>query len=121
MNNILALIIFWTIGIVIALLGNEKIREYKDYDHPKLFLILGILLSVFMSWALVLLMIINEEFSLPDKIYHNCYNSSSIHYEEEYLDENDNVVGPKDKWKVHNTYRVYTCWKCGKTWKEQLQ
>jgi len=37
MNNILALIIFWTIGIVIALLGNKKIREYKDYDHPKLF------------------------------------------------------------------------------------
>ena len=65
--KILAFIIFWIIGIVIALLGNERIREYKDYDHPKLVLILGILLSVFMSWALVILMIINGEFSLPDK------------------------------------------------------
>lgn len=65
--KILAFIIFWIIGIVIALLGSERIREYKDYDHPKLVLILGILLSVFMSWIFVILMIIDGEFSLPDK------------------------------------------------------
>lgn len=118
--NILALIIFWTIGIVIALLGNERIREYKHYDHPKFFLILGIYLSVFMSWVLVILMIINGEFSLPDKIYHNCYKNSSISYEEEYLDENGNKT-EFGKHKVHNTYRVYTCRKCGKVWKEQIQ
>ena len=120
MNNILAFIIFWIIGIVIALLGNKKIREYKDYGHPKLFLIFGILLSVFMSWAFVISMIITGDFSLPDKIYHNCYENSSISYEELYLDENGNKTEFGNH-KVHNTYKVYTCRKCGKTWKEQLQ
>lgn len=118
--KILALIIFWTIGSVIALLGDERIRRYKDYEHPKLFLIFGILLSVFMSWAHVMLMIVNGEFSLPDKVYHNCYDNSSISYEEEYLDENENKAEFGNH-KVHNTYMVYTCHKCGKTWKEQLQ
>ena len=119
--NILALIIFWTIGIVIALLGNRKIREYKDYESPKLFLALGIFLSVFMSWALVILMILDDTFKLPDWLHHNCYDNSSISFEEEYLDEDGNKVNVNDKWKVHHTYRVYTCCKCGKTWKEQLQ
>lgn len=118
--KIVAFIIFWLIGIFVALLCSQRLREYKCYEHPKLFLILSIFLCITMSWALVFLMIINEEFSLPDKIYHNCYNSSSIHYEEEYLDENGNKTD-FGKHKVHNTYRVYTCWKCGKVWKEQLQ
>lgn len=118
--KILAFIIFWIIGIVIALLGNKKIREYKDYNHPKLFLIFGILLSVFMSWAFVISMIITGDFSLSDKIYHNCYENSSISYEEVYLDENGNKTEFGNH-KVHNTYKVYTCCKCGKTWKEQLQ
>ena len=118
--KILAFIIFWIIGIVIALLGNKKIREYKDYGHPKLFLIFGILLSVFMSWVFVISMIITGDFSLSDKIYHNCYENSSISYEEVYLDENGNKTEFGNH-KVHNTYKVYTCRKCGKTWKEQLQ
>ena len=74
-----------------------------------------------MSWVLVILLILSDEFKLSDKIYHSCYNNSSMSYEEVYLDENNNVVGPKDSWKKHETYRVYTCRKCGKTWKEKLQ
>ncbi len=114
MNNILAFIIFWISGVVVALLGNERIREYKYCSHPKLLLILGIFLSVFMSWAFVIPMIITGEFSLPDKIYHNCYENSSISYEEVYLDENGNKTEFGNH-KVHNTYKVYTCRKCGIT------
>lgn len=119
--KVIVFVIFWLIGIVVAFLGNQRLREYKDYVWPKFILISGIFLSIFMSWVLVVLLFFNGEFKLPDKIYHSCYDNSSISYEEVYLDENNNVVGPKDSWKKHETYRVYTCRKCGKTWKERLQ
>ena len=120
--KVIGFVIFWLIGIVVALLGNKRLHEYKDYEYPKFMLISGIFLSIFMSWVLVVLLFFSWEFKLPDKIYHSCYNNSYISsYEEVYLDENNNVVGPKDNWKKHETYRVYTCKKCGKTWKERLQ
>ena len=120
--NVIVFVIFWLIGTVIALLCNERLHEYKDYDHPKFMLIGGIFLSILMSWALVLFLILNDEFELPEKIYHSCFENSYISsYEEVYLDENNNVVGPKDNWKKHETYKVYTCRICGKTWKKRLQ
>ena len=57
--------IVWVIGIVVALLGNRKLREYKDYYNPKLFLVLGIFLCVFMSWAMVLAMLMDGTFEFP--------------------------------------------------------
>lgn len=113
------LIIIWLSGSVVALLGNEKIRDYKCYGHPKAFLITGIILSVVMSWAFVLASIMNDTFKLPYWLYHDCYDHSSIDYEEEYLDENGNPTTSKD-FKVHNTYRVYTCRICGKVKKELM-
>lgn len=114
------LIIFWLAGSSVALLGNKKLREYKDYDHPKLFLITGIILSVVMSWAFVLASLMNDTFKLPKWLYHNCRDNSSIHYDEEYLDADGNEV-PYGNHIVHHTYRVYTCSICGKVEKEMLQ
>ena len=121
MNNsdLVWLIIIWLSGSVVALLGNEKIRDYKCYRRPKAFLITGIILSVVMSWAFVFASILNDTFKFPYWLYHNCYDHSSIDYEEEYLDENGNPTTSKG-FKVHNTYRVYTCRICGKVKKELM-
>lgn len=122
MNNsdLIWLIIIWLSGSVVALLGNEKIRDYKCYGHPKTFLVTGIILSVSMSWAFVLASLMDDTFRLPDWLYHNCRERSSIDYEEEYLDENGSPTTPDKHFAVHNTYRVYTCRKCGKVTKELM-
>ena len=116
----IAPLIFWLAGGLVALLGQQKIREYKDYSNPKVYLIGWILLCFFMSWALVLLLLMNGEYVLPSWLFHNCKESSSISYEEEYFDKDGNKVDGYP-FAVHHTYRVYTCRKCGKVTKEQMQ
>ena len=37
-----AFIIIWVVGIVVALLGERRLREYKDYDKPTAYLVTGI-------------------------------------------------------------------------------
>jgi hypothetical protein len=118
-GNIVGVIIFWVIGIIVALLGNRGLMEYNDYDCPKLYLAMSIFLCVSMSWALVFLSLIDDTCRLPSWLYHNCYNNSDITYEEEYLDKDGNKTDFKNC-KTHNTYRVYTCRKCGKIRKEQI-
>ena len=117
--DILALALLWCAGSALALLGNRKIREYKCYRNPVLFLVSGVVLSVLMSWGMVIGLVMNGSYSLPDCIYHSCYDNSSISYEEEYLDGEGRKSDFRNC-KTHNTYRVYKCRKCGKTWKEQI-
>lgn len=64
---IIYLIIFWVTGIIVALLGNRKLREYKDYEDPIAFLIIGIFICVFMSWAAVLALGIDGDFEFPKR------------------------------------------------------
>ena len=114
-------IIFWIAGIVLSFLGNRELREFKSYEHPVIFLATGIFLTLMMSWAMVVIMVVEDEFEFPKKLYHSCRKYSRIHYVEEYLDEDGNPVEPKDC-KVHHTYKVYTCDHCGKEIeREQLQ
>lgn len=114
-------IIFWVAGIVLALLGNKNLREWRDYCNPKTYLFFSVLLTLFISWAMVIILIIEDEFELPKKLYHSCRKHSRIHYVEEYLDEDGNPTDFKNC-KVHHTYRVYTCRECGKEIeREQLQ
>ena len=116
----IGLLIFWLIGSVIAMLGERKIREYKQYENPKFFLCLGIFVTISMSWTLVFLLLVSGEYTLPLCIYHNCKEHSIISYEEEYLDENGNKVDGYP-YSAHHTYRVYTCRLCGKVIKEKMQ
>lgn len=60
-------IIIWILGIIVALLGNKKLREYQDYYNPNTFLVLGIICSILMSWAMVLAMIMDGTFEFPKK------------------------------------------------------
>lgn len=119
-TDLISLVIFWLSGSAVALLGNEKLRDYKCYAHPKTFLVTGIILSVSMSWAFVMASLMNDTFKLPKWLYHNCRDNSSIHYEEEYLDNEGNQVTYGNH-TIHHTYRVYTCHICGKVEKEMLQ
>ena len=108
----IAFLIFWIIGIIAAMLGNRKIREYKHYGNPKIF--------VTMSWAMVLALLMSREYILPLWLYHNCMEHSDVTFEEEYLDENGNKVDGYP-FSVHHTYRIYTCRICGKVIKEKMQ
>ena len=113
-------IIFWLIGGFVALLGNENIRDYKCFDNPRLYLAIGIFLCFLMSWAMFVLSVMFETYSLPLWLYHDCYKHSDISYEEEYFDKDGNRVNGYP-FHIHNTYRVYTCRICGKVKREQLQ
>lgn len=117
--KLVAIIVFWAIGAAVAALGNRKLREYKCYSKPRLFLALGILLCIGMSWAMVWYLLMEGEYRLPLKLYHSCMDFSEITYEEEYLDGNGNPTDPK-VCKTHNTYRIYTCSRCGKQIKKKL-
>lgn len=58
-------LVVWGLGVIVALLGNKNLREYQHYHNSKLYLVSGIILTITMSWALVVLMIINCEYELP--------------------------------------------------------
>lgn len=118
--KLIVFIIFWVAGIALVFLGNKNLREWREYYNPKIYLFASVLITLSMSWAMVIILIIEDEFELPKKLYHNCHVNPSLSYEEEYLDENGNRT-EFGKHKTHHTYRVYTCRECGKTWKEQLQ
>ena len=59
--------IIWLIGVVLALLGERRLREYKDYEHPKAYLIGGILLCIFTSWLMVFGALMNGTFEFPKR------------------------------------------------------
>lgn len=119
-TKLVIFIIFWAIGSVIALLGNKKIREYRDYFHPVAFLIVGIVLSITMSWAFVGALWMTGEFEFPKRLYHSCRDNSTVYYEEEFLDADGNKVS-RNECVVYHLYRVYTCDICGKVKKEMLR
>lgn len=121
--DIIGLIIFWIIGSVIAVITSERVRDYKDYENPQLFLILCVFLCITMSWAFLILNWLHKELYVPTWIYHNCYKNSKITFEDTDYDKDGNVM---EKYNSENfghreTYRVYTCRICGKVTKERLQ
>lgn len=113
-------LIFWITGIIAAILGVDGVRNYKDYQKPVLGLLMTLFFCICMSWGMVILESIEGNYK-PFWWAHNCYENSIVSWEEEYLDKDGNKVGPDDKWTVHHTYRTYTCRKCGKVRREQLQ
>ena len=62
-----AFIIIWLVGIVVALLGERRLREYKDYDKPIAFLITGIALCVLTSWLMVFGALMSGTFEFPKR------------------------------------------------------
>ena len=119
-TDLIFFIIFWATGSVVALLGNKRIREYRDYYHPWVFLIGEIIFSVLMSWVFVILSLTDYTFKLPKWLYHNCRDNSTVYYEEEFLDADGNKVS-RSECVVYHLYRVYTCDICGKVKKEMLR
>ena len=65
--KVLILIIIWLVGVVLALCGEKRLREYKDYDNPKLYLTMGIILCVLTSWLMVFGALVNGTFEFPRK------------------------------------------------------
>ena len=106
-------IIFWLIGGFVALLGNENIRDYKCYENPRSYLATGIFLCFLMSWAMFVLSVMSESYSLPLWLYHNCRKHSDISYEEESFD-NDGYRFNGYPFHIPRTYKVYSCRICGK-------
>lgn len=62
-----AFIIIWVIGIVIALLGERRLREYKDYDNPTTYLVTGIVMCVVTSWLMVIGALMSGTFEFPKR------------------------------------------------------
>ena len=62
-----AFIIIWVVGIVVALLGERRLREYKDYDKPITFLITGIALCLLTSWLMVFGALVTGTFEFPKR------------------------------------------------------
>lgn len=62
-----AFIIFWIVGIIVALLGERRLREYKDYDKPKAYLASGIALCVLTSWLMVIGAVMSDTFEFPKR------------------------------------------------------
>ena len=55
------------VGTVLALLGERRLREYKDYDNPTTYLIVGIILCILLPWLMVWGALVNGTFELPKK------------------------------------------------------
>lgn len=117
--KIVLFIIFWLIGGLIAVLCSKRVKEYKHYEHPKFFLASGIFLCITMSWVMIELLLINNEFVVPLWLYHNCYEHSTVSFEDVYLDKDGNKTDSKD-YHTHKVYRIYTCQVCGKVIKEEI-
>ena len=61
----LILAIMWLAGVIISLLGEKRLRQYKNFENPRTFLIIGILLCVFTSWLMVIGAIMSCTFEFP--------------------------------------------------------
>ena len=61
----LILAVIWLAGVIISLLGEKRLRQYKNFENPRTFLIIGILLCVFTSWLMVIGAIMNCTFEFP--------------------------------------------------------
>jgi len=65
--KLIIVISIWLLGTIVALLGERRLREYKDYDHPKRYLITGIALCVFTSWLMVFGALMSGTFEFPKR------------------------------------------------------
>lgn len=117
------LFIFWLIGSIISCFTDKKIRDYKDYANPHVFLVLGIFLSIVASWAMIFLNFIHDQLYIPNYIYHDCRKFEEITFEDTDYDKDGNVMDEYDidKFGHRETYKVYTCKYCGNVRKERLQ
>lgn len=66
-TKLIIVLIIWLIGTILALLGEKRLRDYKDFRNPTTFLIIGIILCVITSWLMVLGALINRTFEFPKK------------------------------------------------------
>ena len=65
--KLLIFITIWVIGIIVALLGERRLREYKDYENPKGYLISGIVLCFLTSWLMVFGALMSGTFEFPKR------------------------------------------------------
>ena len=65
--KLLIFIVIWVIGSIMALLGERRLREYKQYDNSTTYLIIGITLCLFTSWLMVFGALVNGTFEFPKK------------------------------------------------------
>lgn len=116
-------IVFWLIGSAVCIITSKNIRDYKCYDNPIPYLCTGIILSILMSWALVMLNIMNNRFYIPTYIYHDCDAYSKVTFEDYDYDKDGNPMEEYDSGRFghRETFRVYTCTICGKVRKVRLQ
>ena len=120
---IIFVVFFWIVGIIIDFLCWRRLRDYKCYSHPYIDLCVCIFLCCTMSWALVILSIINNEFETPNWLYHDCHKHYSIYFEDFDYDKDGNIMSEYDidNFGHRETYRVYKCNICGKEKRERLQ
>lgn len=121
--KVILLIIFWIIGGIISCFTDEKIRNYKNYYDPHVFLCIGIFLSLSMSWVMIFLNWQNNQLYIPNWIYHDCTKHETIYFEDTDYDVDGNVMTEftHKKFGHRETYKVYKCRYCGKKRRERLQ
>lgn len=65
--KLLVFIIIWLTGSILALFGERRLREYKDYEHPTAYLITGIALCIITSWLMVFGAFMSGTFEFPKR------------------------------------------------------
>lgn len=65
--KLLIFIVTWAIGSIVALLGERRLREYKQYENPTTYLVIGIVLCLFTSWLMVFGALVNGTFEFPKR------------------------------------------------------
>lgn len=66
-TKLIIVLVIWLIGTILALFGEKRLRDYKDYHNPTAFLIIGIILCFMTSWLMVLGALMNGTFEFPQK------------------------------------------------------
>ena len=66
-TKLIIVLVIWLIGTILALFGEKRLRDYKDFHNPTTFLIMGIILCITTSWLMVWGALMNGTFEFPKK------------------------------------------------------